>query len=65
MVNRLSKFQLIDQEDEGVVLGQNDIKDRQEEGVRSLLGKVWGSKMANYTGLKQTFTQLWCPSGQL
>lgn len=65
MVNRLSKFKLGDLEDEGIVLERKDVKGCHEEGSRSLFGKIWGSKKVNYTGLKQTFSKLWCPAGDL
>lgn len=36
-----------------------------ESSERSLLGKIWGEKEANYTGIKNTFRLLWCPKGDL
>lgn len=65
MVNRFSKFQLLEKEDEGIQLNKVDIAQSAEECNRSLLGKVWGKKAANFTGLKSTLNQLWCQNGDL
>lgn len=65
MVHKLSKFNLRDKEEEGIVLEMKVISWCKEEGKKSLLGKIWDSKVANYTSLKQTFSQLWRQSGDL
>lgn len=65
VLTRLSKFQLKENEEEGVVLVQHDIKNRTAECERSLLGQIWGQKDANYTGLKNTLFKLWCPDGEM
>lgn len=60
MVNRFSKFKLKGKGEEGVELEATDISQWKQECERSLLCKVWGSKPANFTGLKNTLRQLWC-----
>lgn len=65
VLNRLSKFRVRENEEKGVVLVQNDIRNRKEECERSLLGQIWGQKDANYTGLKNTLYKLWCHEGEL
>lgn len=53
-MNKFSKFQLRDEEEKGVELEGKDVSRWREECERSLLGKIWGSKKANFPGLKAT-----------
>lgn len=64
-VNRFSRFRLKETEDQGVVLCEDDVEKCKEECSRSILGKIWGRKAANFTGLKSTLNQLWCRHGDL
>lgn len=65
MVNRLSRFKLKSENDEGIRLDQVDVKDAKEECERSLMGKVWGEKEANFSKIRNTFSLLWCNKGNL
>lgn len=51
MVNRFLKFQLREREEDGVVLESGDFKSRVVDCERSLIGKIWGAKSANFSGL--------------
>lgn len=53
--NSFSRFKLIGKEEEGFVLETKDVKQCREECERSLLGKIWGLKAANYSGLKSHY----------
>lgn len=37
----------------------------EDECERTLLGKIWGVKLANFTGLKNTLSLLWRKEGEL
>lgn len=65
MVNKFSKFKLIPQEADGVEIVVTDVEQRQDECERSLLGRVWGNKTANFIGLRNTLTPLWCHKGEM
>lgn len=65
VVNRFSRFRLKENEEDGVTLEATDIQYSQEECERSLLGRIWGEKKENFTGIKNTFSVLWCPKGDL
>lgn len=65
MVNRFSKFRLREEEDGGVEIDHKDVCVRLEECEQSLVGKFWGVKTANFFGVRNTFSQLWCPGGAL
>lgn len=65
LVNQFSKFKLKPQEVNGIDIVVKDIAHRQDECERSLLGKIWGNKTANFTGLRNTLTPLWCHKGEL
>lgn len=58
VVNSFSKFRLATIEAKGVVLELGNVVKFKEECGRSLFGKIWGMKLANYTGLKNTFNLL-------
>lgn len=59
MLDRLQKFNLQGEEDSGFHLEVGDVKTSQEECQRSLLGKIYGNKVANFTGLKNTLSVMW------
>lgn len=65
MVNKFSKFRLKSKEEEGVEIAVNDIEISKNECERSLLGKIWGNKAVNFTGIRNTLSQLWCHKGEL
>lgn len=65
MVNRFSKFRLREEEDDGVILDQTDVRVSREECEKSIVGKLWGVKTANYSGIRNVFSQLWCQRGEL
>lgn len=58
MVNKFSKFWLKEKEERGIVIDGKDIEWSKDECERSLIGKVWGSKTANFTGMRNTLTKL-------
>ena len=64
-MNRFSKFKLVEREEEGIVLEGNDVELRRADCERSLVEKVWGNKRVNFTGLKNTLSQLWSQRGEL
>lgn len=64
-LNRFSSFKLKEPEDQGVVLCEGDVEKCKEECSRSIMGKIWGKKAANFTGLKSTLNRLWCHRGDL
>lgn len=59
MVNSFSKFRLVEKEAVGVELEGRDVRKCRDECARSIVGKIWGSKTANFSGLKNTFNKLW------
>lgn len=62
MVKSLSKFRLVEKEDVGVELEGRDVWKCRDVCERSIMGRVWGCKLANFSGLKNTFNKLWSPS---
>lgn len=58
VVNSFSRFRLREREEQGIELNRSDVKGLTEECERSLFGFVWGTKIVNFTGLKNTFSQL-------
>lgn len=65
VMNSLSKFRLVEKEDEGIVLDKMNVRKCKEECERSLLGNIWGIKFANFSGVNNTFNQLWCQTEDL
>lgn len=59
----LKMFALSGLEDQGVELGDEDVHIGVEEGQRSLIGKVFGEKRANFLGIKNTMLKLWHHKG--
>lgn len=59
MVERLKAFSLSKEETLGVDLREEDIQVGVEEGKRSLIGRVFGDKKANFLGLRTAFMKLW------
>ncbi|KAK6148475.1 hypothetical protein DH2020_019387 [Rehmannia glutinosa] len=57
--NRLSKFKLKEEEISGVVLEESDVSSSKEECINSLFARVFGSKKANFTGLKTAMNIAW------
>lgn len=59
IVNRLQSFNLLEEGAKGFQLEPSDIQISHEECKRSLVGKVFGDKKANFTGLKNTLNGIW------
>lgn len=62
MVHRFSRRK---KEEDNINLEANDVKLSKDECARSLLGRILGEKVAIFTGISNTFSQLWCPQGSL
>lgn len=65
VVNRFSKFRLREEEDGGIEIDYKDVYISLEKCERSLVGKFWGVKTANFFGVGNTFSQLWYPGEAL
>lgn len=63
MLDRFNTFSLSKDETAGVDLEEADVQTRVEEGLRSLIDKIFGDKKANFLGLKNTFLKLWQHKG--
>ncbi|KAK6139290.1 hypothetical protein DH2020_026968 [Rehmannia glutinosa] len=59
ITSRLLKFNLGETEKVGVRLEEEDVAQSKEECRNSLFGKVFGTKRANFTGLKTTMGTAW------
>lgn len=55
MVSKFSKFRLVEKEADGVVLEGTDVRKCGDECERSLVGRIWGCKSANFSGMQTTF----------
>ena len=64
MLDRLRNFKLRNEEENGLQLDSIDIKSSKDEYFRNLFGKIYGEKMVDYTGLKNTLSSLWSNIGQ-
>lgn len=58
IMNSFSKLRLSEKEEEGITLETKDVRTSREKCERSILGKLWGSKTVNFTGLKNILNQL-------
>lgn len=65
VLDSFSKFKLVGEEAKGVELDRKDVRKWEEECARSLLGKIWGVKLANFTGLQNTLRLLWRQEGEM
>lgn len=65
MVASFSKFRLGVVEEEGVVLISSNIKKYRKDCERSLMGKIWGTRSANFTEVKNIFIPLWGQKGDI
>lgn len=63
VLERFKSFSLSKDETKGVDLEEDDVKIRVEEGLRRLIGRVFGDKKANFLGLKNVFMKLWQHKG--
>lgn len=59
----LKTFSLSRVETQGIELVEADIKMGMEEGKRSLIGKVYEDKRANFQGVKSSMMKLWRHKG--
>lgn len=64
-VKRLENFKLSGKEEVGVEIDLKDIKISEKLCTKNLVGGIFGDNAANYTGLKQTMTNLWREKGEL
>lgn len=65
IIQRIHNFKLSGEENEGLHLELTDITVSQEECSKSLVGKLYGEKVANYTGLKNMLATIWLGVGQV
>lgn len=63
VLSRLQSFKLRDEEASGFQLDSSDIQLNKKECLRSLIGKIHGDKVANFTGLKKTLCTIWTSIG--
>lgn len=59
VLQRFSNFKLVTKEEKGLFLDQKDIQSNREECSRSLIGKIYREKLANYTGIRNTLATMW------
>lgn len=59
VLSRLKNFSLSAVETEGVELGEVEVCVGIEKGQRSLIGRIFGEKKANFIGVRNTVTKLW------
>ncbi|CAA0837934.1 Unknown protein [Striga hermonthica] len=59
LIEKLQKFDLSTKEDNGVTLSDDDISPGIQECSRSLIGKIHGTKRANFNGLRETLCNIW------
>lgn len=55
----------MENEEKGIFIDLRDVRNVREECERSLVGKLWGIKTANFSGIKNTFSLLWSQKGDL
>lgn len=63
VLERLKSFSLSSREADGVEILEEDVSIGLEEGQRSLIGKIFGEKKANFVGVKGAMTKLWQSKG--
>lgn len=63
VLSRLQSFSLSSKETEGVEILECDVSIGLEEGHRSLIGKLFGDKKANFVGIKGAMMKLWQSKG--
>lgn len=61
LISKLQGFQLVTEEEHGFVVSHSDFRLSHEICTRSLIGKIYGNKVANFTGLKTILTSIWHP----
>lgn len=59
ILNYFKNFQLGAEEDEGFRVELEDVQLSTNECHRSLMGKLYGKKIANFTGFKNTLDVMW------
>lgn len=59
LTDKLAAFSLSKLEDLAVKLDTTDVSIGYKEGSRSLIGKVFGDKRANFLGVKNSLMKLW------
>lgn len=65
LIHRIQKFKFMGEENEGLQLDLTYIMVSREECSRSLVGKLYGEKVANYTGSKNMLATIWAAVGQV
>lgn len=63
MLSRLKNFSLSSVKTKGVELGEAEVYVGIEKGQRSLIGRIFGEKKANFIGVRNTVTKLWQHKG--
>lgn len=59
LLDRFHSFKLLEAEDNGLRLDPSDLQVSKEECIRSLIGRIYGDKAVNFTGLRNTLTSIW------
>lgn len=59
VLSQLQSLKLINAEEHGPLIEPSDFSSSAEDCKKSLIGKIHGDKVANYTGIKSTFSSLW------
>lgn len=59
LLGKLQSFKLGEEEEKGFQQEASDIRQSTEEFSRSIVGKIFGEKTANYFGLKSTLALIW------
>lgn len=65
ILQRFQQFRLQEIEEDRLLVAEEDVQGSQEEWLRSLVGKIYGDKKANFTGVRKVFSSLWMDSGLL
>lgn len=65
VLERLGKFKLSGREEREFEIDDTDTRPSREVCGRSLVGRIVGENVANFTGLKKTMAKLWCAEGEL
>lgn len=52
VIQKFQKFKLREAEESGFKLDSKDVQSSKDECIKSLIGKIFGDKVVNFTGLK-------------
>lgn len=59
LLGKLQSFKLGEEEEKGFQLEASDVRQSTEKCSRCHVGKIFGEKTANYSGLKSTLDLIW------